>query len=217
MPGMHLQRLAAFVVFTVGLCGAAGAAPVQPRPPSSPAPAPTPAPALAPANEQPAPSTSAGSWTTTFAGGALWPLQAMETTHQQSLAAGLRIGYTSPYVVGIDLALDYAPLSRLAVSEDESFQTHFASAQLMPKLSVGRGVVRLWLGAGGGYAVDRTTATAGDAATTTEYAPIATAAAGLELHVVTGAGLAVIGSYSRLFGQLEYQYATAVGGLIFEF
>jgi hypothetical protein len=44
-----------------------------------------------------------------------------------------------------------------------------------------------------------------------------TGAAGVELHPFSGVGLAVISSYTRTYGALEYQFVNLTGGLVLTF
>lgn len=161
-------------------------------------------------------------WSTVFQGGMLTPLGKMTDVHQASLAGGGRIGWTSRHGLGVDLAAEYSPLSRKHDLGGEYYETHFVTASLMPRFTLGKKYLRMWVAAGGGLAYERQTLTDGmDAtalgATTNRYAPAGVGAAGLEFHFLAGVGLAVIGSYTRTYGDFEYEILNVTGGLAFTF
>jgi hypothetical protein len=155
----------------------------------------------------------AGGYGIGFLGGVLLPLRAMGDTHQQALAAGLRMGYTGRSGLGLDLAVEYSPLPLQA--DTAVAETHFATVALMPRFTLGKNRVRAWLGAGGGLALQYDTLS--DGSTQTAYEPAGMGAVALELHLLTGVGLVAMGSYTRTFGELGYEYLTATGGLLLTF
>jgi len=163
-------------------------------------------------------------WSVSFLGGLLTPRKEMRATHDQSLLAGARFGWTSRSGLGIELAADYSPLPRDDVPELAAFETHFAVATAAPRFTLRWKKLRLWVGAGGGIAVERTTEFMRDAkvGTSTDWSPAAIGAAGIELHLVSSGGLTVVGSYARLFRALgipdvKYEFANLTGGLVFVF
>lgn len=164
----------------------------------------------------------AGGYGMSFAGGVLIPLRDMTTTHQQGLAGGLRMGYTGRSGLGLDLATEYSPLPRrMDADSTGSFETHFATAALMPRFTLGKGWLRMWLGAGGGVAFQYERELAADGVavldTSTSFAPAGTGAAGVELHILSGVGLTATGSYTQTLGDLTYEFVTVTGGLLLTF
>jgi hypothetical protein len=152
-----------------------------------------------------------------FLGGALFPIGSSQTTLQNGLASGVRIGWTSRIGIGVDLKASYSPLAK-APEDGASYQTHYLDLGLMPRFTLGHGTVRLSLAAGGGAAYERTTVTTDTAERSlSRWAPAAAGWAAVELHLLEGGGIFAGGSYTRLFGGGNYQYAEAVGGLIFTF
>jgi hypothetical protein len=166
-------------------------------------------------------ATSASFWSLVLQGGMLVPLSSMSDVYQRSLAAGGRLGWTSRHGLGVDLAAEYAPLSRLPSPAGDAYETHYLSASVMPRFTLGRGAVRLWLAAGGGVAYEHSTHFSPldvvSPGSTSELALSGSGAAGLELHPFSGVGLAVISSYTRTLGALEYQLVNLTGGLVFTF
>ena len=150
-----------------------------------------------------------------FLGGMLLPLGATGETHERALAAGLRMGYTGRSGLGIDMAIEYSPLPLSADAGGGIAETHFATAGLMPRFTLGKGTLRLWVGAGGGLALQYDTLS--DGSTQMRYEPAGMGAAAVELHVLTGIGLVAMGSYTRTLGGLAYEYVTATGGLLLTF
>jgi hypothetical protein len=148
-----------------------------------------------------------------FLGGVLLPLGPTGETHERALAAGLRMGYTGRSGLGVDMAIEYSPLPQRAAAGIT--ETHFATAGLMPRFTLGKRSLRGWVGAGGGLALQYDTLS--DGSTQMRYEPAGMGAAALELHVLTGVGLVAMGSYTRTFGDLGYQYVTATGGLLLTF
>lgn len=157
-------------------------------------------------------------WSVAFLGGAIAPLGAMDTDYQQGLAASLRIGWTSRLGLGVDFGLDYSPLAHRVVDPLEKFEVHYGTATLTPRFTMGKNVARMWIAGGGGVSFERTRRTLRDVPESNNAtALVATGAAGVELHLVSGGGLVVVGSYSKLFGDLSHQYAEVLGGLVFTF
>lgn len=161
-------------------------------------------------------------WELVVAGGMLLPLGAMADEHQQSLAGSVRVGWVSRIGLGVDLALDYSPLSRRQTVPDEVYEVHFATAGLMPRFTLGKNTVRLWLAAGGGMAFEhaeqvRSDGGAGTDPAVNRLAAASMGAAGLELHPFSGVGLAVTGSYTRTYGALDHQLLNVTGGLAITF
>ena len=165
---------------------------------------------------------AAGSyWELAFAGGMLMPLAEMTELHQQSLSGGLRVGWVSRLGLGVDLAVDYSPLSREQSATQDIYDVHFVTAGLMPRFTLGKRMFRLWLAAGGGLAYEHSehVESAGGVLepSTNRYAPASMGAAGVELHAFSGVGLAIIGSYTRTFGDFDYQLVNVTGGLAMTF
>lgn len=165
-------------------------------------------------------SRSRGWFGVGFLGGVLVPMADMTESHQQGLAGDLRMGYTGSSGLGIELAAQYSPLPR-RTSGDERFEAHFVTASLLPRFTLGQGRLRLWLGAGGGVAFQHEQELAADGIqvldTRMAYAPAGMGAAGLELHVLNGVGLAAVGSYTRALGDLTYELVTVTSGLVLTF
>lgn len=161
-------------------------------------------------------------WELAFAGGMLVPLGDMSDLHQQSLAGNVRISWVSSLGLGLDLAVDYSPLSRRQLNPDDVYEIHFASAGLMPRFTLGRNVFRVWLAAGGGMAFEHVEnvangGVAGLEPTISRVSAAGMGAAGVELHAFSGVGLAVIGSYTRTYGDVDYQMLNVTGGLAVTF
>lgn len=178
------------------------------------------APAAALAQPAPEPEPERGArWSLMLGGGALAPVGEMRDGYQDGLVAGLRLGVRSRLGLGIQLAADYSPLPRREVA-NQTFDTAYGTLALVPTWTIGRGAVRLQLGAGGGVALEHVAVTPpGQAPAMTEDALAAAALAqlGLEVHVTRGGGLVLLGGATRTFGDREYQYAWAIGGLALEF
>lgn len=163
-----------------------------------------------------------GGYGTSFVGGVLIPLRDMSDSHQQGLAGGLRMGYTGRSGLGMDMAFEYSPLlRRTEEGSTESFETHFGTAALVPRFTIGKGWLRLWLGAGGGVALEYERQLAADGVsvldTTTRFAPAGMGAAGIELHLLSGVGLTAMGGYTRTLGDFTYEFVTVTGGLLLTF
>jgi hypothetical protein len=166
-------------------------------------------------------ATSASFWSLVVQGGILVPLSTMSDVYQRSLAAGGRLGWTGRHGLGVDLAAEYAPLSRVPGQFGDTYETHYVTASVMPRFTLGKGTLRLWLAAGGGMAYEHSTHITAledvSLGTTSELALSGTGAVGLELHPFSGVGLAVISSYTRTYGEFEHQFVNLTGGLIFTF
>jgi hypothetical protein len=174
------------------------------------------------ARAQPAPEPEAepgARWSVMLGGGALAPVGEMRDGYQDGLIAAVRIGVRSRIGLGIQLAADYSPLPRRAQGS-ETIDTAYGTVALVPGWTIGRGTVRLQLGAGGGVAIEHASVTRpGGAPAMTDdlIAAAALAQVGLELHVTRGGGLVLLGGATRTFGDREYQYAWGIGGLTLEF
>jgi hypothetical protein len=171
---------------------------------------------------EPSESARSGSyWGIVLQGGMLEPLSSMSDIYQRSLAGGGRLGWTSRHGLGVDLAAEYAPLSRVPDPVGDTYETHYVTASLMPRFTLGKRTLRLWLAVGGGVAYEHSTHLTAledvSLGSTSELALAGTGAAGLELHPFSGVGLAVISSYTRTYGAFEYQYVNLTGGLVFTF
>lgn len=164
---------------------------------------------------------SASYWGLVLQGGMLVPQSSMSDIYQRSLAGGARLGWTGRHGLGVDLAAEYAPLSRVPSPFGDIYETHYVTASLMPRFILGKGTVRMWLAVGGGVAYEHSTHITSvldeSPGSTSELALSGTGAAGLELHPFSGVGLAVISSYTRTFGAFEYQFVNLTGGLVFTF
>lgn len=165
-------------------------------------------------------------WTIAFLGGVVLPQRNMEETHKQGLAAGGRIGWTSSVGFGVALAGDYSPLPRVDSDDPlESFDTHFGLLTLQPTYTVRWKILRLWLGGGAGIAAERSRQNYRDMSgeRRTDYALAAAGSSGLELHLFSGGGLVVTGSYAKLFDKVgfvedrTYKLVNVTGGLVFAF
>lgn len=160
------------------------------------------------------PRSRPGAYGIGFLGGMLLPLGDTGDTHQRALAAGLRMGYTGKSGLGLDMVVEYSPLSLQEGQATDVTETHFATLGLMPRFTLGNRL-RVWAGAGGGLALQYDTL--GDGSTEIVYEPAGMGALGLELDLLTGVGLVAMGSYTRTFGELGYEYVTATGGLLLTF
>jgi len=166
---------------------------------------------------EPAQRSSEAYWSVTMHGGALVPLLAMNDTHQISLVAGARVGWTSRIGLGLELSGTYAPLSRRPTDEVTA-ETHYGTLTFGPRYTLGHGLVRGTIAVGGGMAGERTRLIQGDVAlTTTTFTPVAEGRLGLELHVIDGGGLTFGASYTQTFDDEPYRYASVGGGLMLTF
>ena len=165
-------------------------------------------------------------WTIAFLGGVAVPQRNMEETHKQGLAAGGSIGWTSRMGLGFRVAGDYSPLPRVDSDDPlESFDTHFGIITLQPTMTLRWKLLRLWVGGGAGVAAERSRKNYRDmpGERRTDYSLAAVGASGLEVHLFSGGGLVVTGSYAKLFDKvgfardLTYKLLNVTGGLVFAF
>jgi len=184
------------------------------------------APAVASAQSTPAPPPEepAVRWSMTLGGGALAPVGDMRDGYQDALVAGLRLGVRARIGIGLQLAVDYSPLPRRmgagAAAPAQTFDTSYGTVGLMPAWTIGHGVLRVHLGAGGGLAIEHTSITMaqGQRATSEDArVPAALGQVGLELHVSSGGGLILLAGGTKTFGDRDYQYAWGMGGLTLDF
>jgi hypothetical protein len=158
-------------------------------------------------------------WHMSFLGGVVRPLGKMTRSHEQGLVVGGRFGWTSKVGLGLDLAGSYSPLPRAGLPELESYEIHYATGTLGPRMTLGRRTLRVWIAGGGGVAFERAKRLVSTVPveTTSEAAPIAAGAAGIELHFTSSGGLSVTGGYQRTFRDLRYEYYDVKAGLVFTF
>lgn len=154
-------------------------------------------------------------------GGMMLPLEEVSETYQESLAASIRLGWISRLGLGVDMTLDYSPASRQPTPADDVFEVHLLSAGVMPRFTLGRKMIRVWLAAGGGLTYEHSehvsTEGIGLEPTTNKYAPTGMGAAGIQVYAFSGVGLAVTGSYAHSIGDLTYQLLNVTGGLAVTF
>jgi hypothetical protein len=151
-----------------------------------------------------------------FVGGVLQPVRDMADTHKLGLAIGGRLGWTSSFGLGLELAGTYSPLAPENLPDLTNVDTHFVTATAAPRFAFGR-TFRLWLSAGGGVVYERTTTRFRDIEvdTTNDVLPLATAAVGLDLNFLDSGGLTFMAVGNRTFGDEPYEFGQAVGGLQF--
>jgi opacity protein-like surface antigen len=148
-------------------------------------------------------------WSVALLGGYLAPVREMREGYQDALVAGARIKFTSRLGIGMSVALDYSPLPR-KTADAAMLDTTYGTAALLPGYTIGKGVVRVHLSAGGGVAVENTAEA---------YAmPAALGQLALELHVTDGGGLMMAGGATKTFGDdaRAYEYGWAMAGLKLE-
>lgn len=163
-----------------------------------------------------------GYWSLSLRGGAAFPLGKFETDHELGLAASAAFAYVGASGLGAALIAGYSPLPAKDSGDGIRRDNHLAHAALAPRLHLGRGLVRLYVGGGGGFLYRRSVEeiTLGDDAgktTTSQAAPAAIAEAGLELHILGAGGLMVGGSYLRAFDSARAQLAAAKAGFVLTF
>jgi hypothetical protein len=162
-----------------------------------------------------------------FLGGALMPVRDTADERKLGLGVGVRVGYTSKLGIGIALSAQYSPMPvvepKVADGEEPAvdvIENHLVSAAVVPRFTLGRGAVRLTVGAGGGGLVERTTsreAADGPRSTSSAFAAAAVGELGLETYLWDSGGLVVTGGYLRSFGDREAEIASVLGGLVFTF
>ena len=166
-------------------------------------------------------------WMVSFVGGALVPVGDTAEKRDVGLGVGLRVGYTTRSGLGLALEAEYSPLP-VAEAPGQSdgvadvvTDNHFAAAALVPRFTLGRDVLRLTLGAGGGGIMEQTRShPAGEGGKTTAdtvFAPAAIGELGVEIHFWGSGGVVLSGSYLRSFGDREAEIGALLGGLIFTF
>ena len=166
-------------------------------------------------------------WMVSFVGGALVPVGDTASERDVGLGVGLRVGYTTKIGLGLALEAEYSPLPVAEPAAEDGAvadvvtDNHFAAAALMPRFTLGRELLRLTLGAGGGGIMEQTRSRpageGGETRADTVFAPAAIGELGIELHFWGSGGLAVSGSYLRSFGDREAEIGALLGGLIFTF
>jgi hypothetical protein len=167
-------------------------------------------------------------WMVSFVGGVLAPVGETADEREIGLGVGLRVGYTTRSGVGIAVSGQYSPLPVIepaamdGAAADDVTDNHFVAASVVPRFTLGRGTLRLTLGAGGGGIMEQTRSRpAGDASAPTSavtvFAPSAVGELGLETHFWDSGGLVISGSYVRSFGEREAEVAAILGGLVFTF
>jgi hypothetical protein len=93
---------------------------------------------------------------------------------------------------------------------DPSGDNHVVHAAVAPRFTLGKETLRLFIGAGGGVLFE--------AAAATRTAAAALAQAGLELHILGGAGLTLGGSYVQSFAkENKARLASAQAGFVMTF
>lgn len=160
-------------------------------------------------------------WAVSLTGGMLTPLGAMSDGHQRSLAGHARVSWISRLGIGVDMTVDYSPLSRRQTTTEDIHEIHFVTAGVMPRFTLGKNTFRLWLAAGGGMAYENAQHVASADGNldpgTQKLGAAGMGAAGVEVHAFAGVGLAVIGTYTHTIGNLEYQLVNVTGGLAVSF
>jgi hypothetical protein len=168
-------------------------------------------------------------WLVSFVGGVLVPVGETADQRQVGLGVGLRVGYTTRIGLGLAMVAQYSPLpvSSPPAGGDSAPATdvtenHFVTAALVPRFTLGRDVLRLTLGAGGGGIMEQTRSRAADdpdgqTLVDSVFAPAAIGEVGIETHFWGSGGIVVTGSYLRSFGDREAEVGSVLGGLIFTF
>lgn len=159
-------------------------------------------------------------WYASFLGGAALPTGPMSEGRKEGLATTTRFGFTAENGLGFAINAEYSPLPHQAMNRATTVQSHLGLLSAAPRFTLGHGTFRIWLGAGGGVALERTTITRGGIAEQSEFAaePLALGEAGVEFHVFDSGGLTVSGGYARSFGEeMDVHLASVQGGLVFTF
>ncbi|HYU16433.1 MAG TPA: hypothetical protein VEL05_10185 [Candidatus Acidoferrum sp.] len=169
-------------------------------------------------------------WVVSLLGGVMVPLRDTADEREVGLGVGMRVGFTSKIGLGLTMTAQYSPLpvaeptpaNGLADDDAPVIENHFVAAGLVPRFTLGRGSVRLSIGAGGGGIMEQTrTRPAGEPASATAKETVFAGAAlgelGVETYLWESGGLVVTGSYLRSFGDREAEVGSLLGGLIFTF
>ena len=158
-------------------------------------------------------------WNVLLEGGVLLPLGELEAVNQSSLAGGIRVGKTTRYGLGLDVAAAYSPLSHKQVDGAARLESHYVTLAILPRFTLGSGTLRFWLAGGGGVAYERTLEFAGLDVQSRDnsVALVGVGSAGVEFHPTSGLGLAVVGTYNRTRGQFDYELVNLTAGLVLTF
>jgi hypothetical protein len=166
-------------------------------------------------------------WLVSFVGGVLVPVGETADQREVGLGVGLRVGYTTKIGLGLALVAQYSPLPVSdppdgAAPAADVTENHFVTAALVPRFTLGRDVLRLTLGAGGGGIMEQTRSRPADdpngqTLVDSVFAPAAIGEVGIETHFWGSGGIVVTGSYLRSFGDREAEVGSLLGGLIFTF
>src|SRR5262249_17766197 len=139
-------------------------------------------------------------WSVAFAGGGLFPRGAMAVDTQAGLDVGARVGWSAPFGLGLQLGVDFAPPRR--TDDGQLF-----AGTLGPRFTIGRDVVRVWVGGAGGLVVERAAAVSS--------AFTVNGLGGLDLHIFGNGGFTFAGQYARSVSSDSYEYVAVSGGLLF--
>ena len=154
-----------------------------------------------------------GYWFTSFLGGVAVPGGEMGEVFNRGLAANLRFGYTGKLGLGLSVGATYSPLPKKQT--DLAAESHLGLITALPRFTLGRNLFRMWFAAGGGVALQRTDEATG-AVNNMEL--IAAGEAGFEMFVFSSGGIALLGNYSKGFGQdIRASLFSLSGGLVFSF
>jgi len=153
-----------------------------------------------------------GYWHASLLGGVTVPTSAMGELYKRGVAANLRIGYTGRSGLGLTISGAYSPLATRSPSLGA--ESHLVLATATPRFTLGREFLRVWVGAGGGVAIERSS---NGTLSRTRAEPLALGEGGAEFHVFSSGGLTLQGNYARSFGDLDAQLVSFLGGLIFTF
>ena len=157
--------------------------------------------------------TRKGYWHTSFDGGVMVPTANMSEAFNTGLTASLRIGYTSKLGFGFAVGAAYSPLPR--TQSEIAPESHIALFTALPRFTIGHDLFRMWVAAGGGLVLQRTDQ-ASETVSKTE--PVASGEAGIEMHLFSSGGVALLGNYSKSFGEdIDASLLSFTGGLVFTF
>ncbi len=178
--------------------------------------------ALADAAAPDAGDRAAGPFSVAFTGGLMVPRAELAEVRDMGLTAGLRFALTSNSGLGAQLGAEYAPLPPAgddAQGAPPLRESHIGTVTLAPRFRLGRGAVRTWVAAGGGVMLDyeERGEQGAEAERTVDYEPVATAAAGLELHAFDSGGFVFMGRYGRSLNEVRYESISATAGLVLDF